>query len=542
MTSQTALTRFSHRPLVALVAAGVTSILVLGGCSASLPSSSPGAIPQPDPLISQAPEGFEEYYGQIIEWGTCDVADIVPSYMAAPQDPDNYQCATVSAPMNWDDPDSTPIELGVARYVGAADGGERPPLFYNLGGPGGGAIDSLVGFTTSILTDQVADSFYIVALDPRGVGLSTPLWCMTDEERDEDNALTLDFTDMSTEELLAWNETEVARLGNQCLERNGDILGFVDTDSAARDFDMVRAVLGAEVMDYLGFSYGTLLGATYADLFPEHVGRFVLDGALDPAMNVNEVSAAQIGGMEASLNNWIETCVAEGECPLGDSLEAGQQTMMDFFAAVEEEPLETSDPSRPLTLGLAETAVVGSLYSTESYSLLTQGMAQALGSDDGSILLFLADFFNNREADGTYSANSSDAFLSINMLDYEPVGTPEEWEVEARELREKYPILGADAGFASAGLDAWPVESRSGRRVITAQGAPPMLIIGTTHDPATPYIMAENMHRELENSVLLTVEGWNHTAYSSGASACVTGAVDNFLLTGELPKDGTVCE
>ncbi len=536
-------TRAPHRPRRIIGALAATSMLVLSACTAgpSAPNATGPDVETP-PLSSQAPAGFEEYYGQSIQWQTCDPQAITPNLLSPPKDIENYQCATVEAPMNWEDPESPSIELGVARYLGDRKKGEevRPPLFYNLGGPGGGAVDSLSAVTQNILTAQVRDAFTVVALDPRGVGTSTPIWCMDDEERDADYALDVDFSDMSAEEVVAWNDEQLGKLGGKCLDRNGELLAYVDSDSAARDFDLVRALLGAETMDYIGYSYGTLLGAIYADVFPERVGRFVLDGVLDPSMDVNQVAAAQTAGMEASLYNWIESCVSTDKCPLGDTLEDGKTTMVEFFDRVSANPLSTSDPERPLTLGLARTAVVGSLYSTASYPILTQAMAAALNGD-GSAMLFLADYFNDRGVDGVYTANTADAFLAVNALDYEPVGTVEQWQEWADEISSKHPVLGGDFGFASAGLSAWPVESRSTRRAIIAEDAPEILLIGTTHDPATPYEMALNVHDTMAHTTLLTVEGWNHTAYSAEAGPCVTGAVDRFLLNGELPKEGTTC-
>lgn len=528
-----------------MMAASAVALLAVG-CTSSAPTlgADPTELPQAPaarPLTAQAPAGFEDYYSQSIDWQPCAEEQVVLPLMEAPKDLDKYQCATIEAPMNWDDVSSESIELGIGRYVGGRAGLDSPPLFYNLGGPGGGAVDSLAGVVANVLTKDVVQAYQIVALDPRGVGSSSPIWCMTDEERDEDNALDVDLTGMSTEEIVALADEEMADLGNQCVERNGDIVAFVDSDSAARDFDMARALVGAETLDYIGFSYGTMLGALYADIFPERVGRLVLDGALDPALDVNQVVALQTAGMEASLYNWIESCIAGKKCPLGSTLEEGKQTMIDFFDQVSAEPLETGDPLRPLTLGLARTAVVGSLYSTQFYPTLTLAVGQAL-EGDGSTLLFLADYFNDRDMDGTYLSNSGDAFVAINSLDYAPVGTIEEWEVEGARLKAENPVLGGDGMFASAGLAAWPVQSRASRSPITSTDIPPLLIIGTTHDPATPYAMAESLHAAIPSSVLLTVEGWDHTAYNAGASPCVISAVDNFLLKGELPEGAVVCQ
>lgn len=518
------------------------ALTLTAGCSASSSSESSSKTPPPlDKEQMGTPDGFESYYSQQVNWRACEAEEITPSLSPRPSDLSAYECGTLKAPLDWEDSKSIPIELGVARYVPGREGAARQPLFFNLGGPGGDAVNSLSSVVNNIFTDNVTNHFQVVALDPRGVGVSTPVQCLTDEERAEEEQESISLDGMSPQERTAWYQTEMSELGNKCLEKSGEILGFVDTHSAAKDFDMARAVLGFEKMDYVGYSYGTLLGLTYADLFPTHVGRFVLDGVMDPAMTANEVSASQLQGMEESLYHWIEYCQAEGKCPLPGDLEGGKQWLIEFINGVEENPIPTGDPDRPLSANLAGTAIIGSLYSTETYPLLKEGLA-AGAAGDGSTLLFLADFFNDREADGTYASNSSDAFMAINALDYEPVGTPEDWERDRLDLEARFPVLGKGFGFASAGLDSWPVKSSTPRRPLSAEGAPEMLLVGTTHDPATPYVMAENVNQAIDNTVLLTVEGWNHGAYRRSSPKCVTSIVDTFLINGELPAPGTVCD
>lgn len=519
-----------------LVAALLT-IALLGGCA-----SEPAAVSRPHTSAKQeAPAGFQKYYDQKVDWQQCTSRTIVHPMMNLPADMQNYQCAMLIAPMNWDDPTSEPIELGVARYTPGKKGDQLPALFYNLGGPGGGSVDSIVSVVENIWTDKVARNFQTIALDPRGVGLSTPISCLTDAEKDEEAYEVVDLEGMTAQQIVDLYEDETELLGAKCLQRSGEVLGYVDSESAARDFDMVRAALGFAEFDYVGFSYGTLLGAIYADLFPQHVRHFVLDGVLDPALNANEVSALQLEGMEASLYHWMESCQETSGCPLPDDFEDAKQWMINFIEETTENPIPTGERDRPLSGNLAYTAVIGSLYSTDTYELLTDGMIQA-ADGDASTLLFLADFFNDREVDGTYSTNGEDAFVAINYLDYEPAGTVEEWEAASKDLGERFPVLGPDFGYSSAGLNKWPVESRWVRQPIYAKDAPEMLLIGTTHDPATPYVMAESLHEAIDNSVLLTVDSWEHTAYSRDASTCVTSIVDEFLLTGALPADGTVCD
>lgn len=528
-------------PLIAL------SALVLGGCgSPAVPEpgsqSKPGAAQSEqskEPDSGSAPAGFESFYSQKIQWKPCEAEQIVPPMMAPPSDISGFQCATIQAPMNWDDPDSEVIELGIARHLTQGNE-EAPALFFNLGGPGGDAVNSISAVVSNVLTLELVEAFQVVALDPRGVGSSTPIWCMTDEERDADIAREVDTSSLTTEERIALYTQETKDFGRQCLDRNGEIIGYVDSDSAARDFDMARALLGQEKFDYIGFSYGTVLGAIYAELFPSTVGKMVLDGAVDPALNINELSAAQLEGMEQSLYHWIEDCQSGNKCPLGSDLETGKQKMIEFFTQVEAAPLVTNDPDRPLNGSLASTAVIGSLYSVDMYPILSEAISRAFDGD-GSTMLFLADYFNSRDSTGAYTDNSSDAFVSVNSLDYEPVGTPEEWEASAADLAARFPVLGSEFGFASAGMDAWPVKARIGRHRITAPGTPEILVIGTTHDPATPYFMSQNLASDLENGVLITVEGWDHTAYGRGAGDCVVSAVDQFLLEGTVPSEGLVC-
>lgn len=526
-----------------ILAIAATAVIFLGGCAANQtePVETPASLEAGAPNAEQSgATSYERYYTQDVRFEPCSADQVTSDWASPPKDLDRYYCTKIFAPLNWDDPQSAPIELAVARYSPAGGDENRRLLFFNLGGPGGDAVQSFSVFNSMILPEDILEAYDTVAVDPRGVGQSTAVTCWDTKERDKFFARTEPgWQDMTLEETLAKASEELGEIGTQCASGSDDLLGYVDTDSAARDFDLVRVLLGQEKMDYLGFSYGTLLGATYADLFPDNVGRFVLDAALDPSFDVNQVTALQAQGMEESLYNWIETCQSQPGCPLTGDLESGKQQMVDFFAAVDKEPIATADPARELTGSLARTGVIGSLYSTDSYELLTMGMDSALAGD-GTILLTLADFYNGRGIDGTYT-NTQDAFLAINALDYQPVGTPEQWLAQAQELAATYPVFGPDFGFASAGLDAWPVTARVKRSPISGVGTPEILIIGGTHDPATPYVMAEAMAASFENGILVTRDGWGHGSYERGASGCILDAVTPFLLEGTAPADGTVC-
>ena len=370
--------------------------------------------------------------------------------------------------------------------------------------------------------------------------------CLSDEQLDAYNSAGSilgeddDRAEETPEEIVASLSDELAAIAAGCEKLSGEIFRHIDTVSAAKDFEMMRRVLGQEEFDYLGYSYGTFLGATYAGLYPQVVGRMVLDGAIDPALSIDEVSELQMRGFEASISHWIDGCLAGGGCPLSGTTEEATRQLVDFLDGLEAAPLETSDESRPLTKNLAITAIVGSLYWDGGYDILTEAMNAAISGEDGSRLLFLADSYNDRNEDGTYSTNGTEALIAVNNLDYSPLGTIEDWAADAATLERELPVLGSIAGYASAGLDAWPTAHAS-REAIHATGAAPILVIGTTHDPATPYVMAESLAKELDSGVLLTNEGWEHTAYSKGANSCIVSAVESYLLEGTVPEAGMSC-
>ena len=483
---------------------------------------------------------IQAYYNQGITWGKCAQGTFDSYRGINSSDPNEYQCAFLKAPLDWDNPDGDQITLALAIHRSGAK--DAPALFINPGGPGGPVVSALPYYSAQGLGESVVKAYDIVALDPRGVGDSTPVFCMTDEEKDEYNAgAETDGVDDSPQSAIAEAEEGSRDLADGCRDHSGSIFEHIDTVSAARDFDMVRAVNGQDKLNLLGYSCGTFLGATYAGLFPERVGRFVLDGALDPTLSVNEVSALQMRGLDASLQHWISDCATQSSCPMGRNLQEGIETVRSFLDALEESPMRTNDPNRPLTENLAVTALTGAMYNTQWWPQLTQAFGMAWQKNDGSGLLAIADTLNSRNPDGTYQDNSFDAINAINNLDYSPEGTIEQWAAQVETLKNELPILGKYVGYPSAGLEAWPTK-HAPRSRITAQGADPIVVIGTTNDPATPYSMAQGLSGQLASGVLVTVEGWNHTAYRRGANQCVTRAVEDYFVKGTVPTDGLMCQ
>lgn len=515
-------------------------MVVLPVLSPSLQRSATPAQSAPD--ISATTR--ESFYSQQIEWSACDRDRITLAGIRLNPTMSEYQCATLKAPLDWDEPGGEQITLSLAVHRSGAD--DAPMLFYNLGGPGAQAVRSLVYQIEENLGDALVDHYDIVALDPRGVGGSTPVTCMTDEQKDAYNAHGSPIEgaagkteSMTPQQIVDAADARISTIAAGCRLLSGSLFEHIDTVSAATDFDMVRAVLGKDELHYLGFSYGTFLGATYADLFPDRVGRFIFDGAIDPAMSVNDVSDLQMRGFEKAMGHWVDVCLSEADCPVSGTHDEGVAQISDFLSSLANAPLDTVDPERPLTQNLALTAMIGMLYSEQSYPLLKQALAQAVTHGDGSQLLVIADYVNDRNSDGTYSS-STDALIAVNNLDYGPAGTIDEWAMNADTLKKELAVFGGFAGYTSAGLDQWPT-SHAPRRPISASGAAPIVVIGTTHDPATPYVMSVNLAAQLSSGVLVTNEGWDHTAYSKVANPCVRGAVESYLVDGEVPEQGLTC-
>lgn len=513
-----------------IVVAGVL-VAVMAGCSTSdpvdPPSPSPSSSPTRGPSSVGVPEGFEEFYGQEVDWSSCG-------------EDDDFECATFEAPMDWSDPDSERIDLAVMRLP--ATGESQGSLLMNPGGPGASGMEFVEGFA-GMMDDEIKAAYDLVGWDPRGVGDSSAVECFDDGRKDEEFAD--DEAATTVEDAVAEQDEFV----DACAKNSGELLEFVDTQSSARDMDMLRAALGDDHLTYLGMSYGTRLGATYAGLFPETAGRLVLDAAVDMegTEDSDQMIVDQLAGFEASLRAYVEDCLAGATCPLTGTVDEGLAQVSALLVGLKAAPLPTDDGERLLTNSLATTGVIQALYAEELWEVLSMGLDQAIHEGDGTMLLLLADFYNGREDDGTYD-NSSDAQRAINCLDI-PQGAEEDWaERSARmdaKLREVAPTL---MGPASEGAEVsvpgcthWPFPVVEPTFDMSAVGAEPIMVIGTTGDPATPFAWSEALAQTLDSGFLVTREGEGHGSYVSAESSCIDDAVNAFLLEGTVPDEPLTC-
>lgn len=496
--------------------AALLASLTLAGCVApvhqtTLPSGAPAAEPT-------APAGLARFYGQSVQWSDCDAAD---------------ECAQVEVPLDYADPAGDTVQIAVAR-VRADEPDPAGAILVNPGGPGASAIDFLAS-ARLIVSPEVRDEYDLVAYDPRGVGRSTPVDCLDDSELDGLFAADFDVdSDAGLAEMIqAWGD-----FAQGCAERTGPVLAHIDTVTAARDMDVVRAVIGEPRLDYLGYSYGTKLGATYAALFPEQVGRMVLDSALDPRLDGDEMATGQAVGFESALRAYVADCLGESRCPLSGSVDEALTQIRDLLDEARTDPLPTSS-GRRLTGSLAFTGLAYPLYSQSMWPDLTTALRGALGGD-GTVLLALSDAYYDRSADGRYTTNTSVAFNAINCLDLPAATDVPTMREEAEQVEQLAPTVGRFFAYSGALCARWPVPPVGSLDDYSAEGAAPIVVIGTTNDPATPYVWAQSLSEALSSGVLLTHVGEGHGAYGLG-NECLTEAVDDYWLDGTVPEDGTRC-
>jgi pimeloyl-ACP methyl ester carboxylesterase len=324
-----------------------------------------------------------------------------------------------------------------------------------------------------------------------------------------------------------------------CQQRAGKVLSHVSTVEAARDMDILRAVLGDERLTYVGASYGTFLGATYAELFPQRTGRLVLDGAMDPSLPAETLNRDQTAGFETAFQAFAADCVKTADCPLGTaSPQAAAARMRAFFRKLDAKPVPT-DEGRELGESLATIGVIAAMYDEAAWPQLREALTRAMGGE-GSGLLALADSYYEREPDGTYS-NLMYANAAVNCLDLPPAyAGPADAEKAVPSFEKASPVFGRGLAWAALNCTYWPTPATGRPHRITAEGAPPLLVVGTTRDPATPYKWARSLASQLSSGVLLTYDGDGHTAYGRG-SDCIDTAINTYLLEGTPPTDGKRC-
>ena len=565
---------------------GVLAVLVggcLSACGTGLAPAAGGSATVAGPI----PSGLESFYRQAVTWYPCAATDGVEKASettarasasttaatasaqatAAPSsdgatgatgtagsleeetDTATFSCAVITVPLDYANPKGETISIAVKKRA-ATGGHAQGALFINPGGPG----DSGVSFAEragNAFSPDLLNAYDIIGFDPRGVGSSTAITCSSDDDSSSSTAEPSTSAGATAspsagteasggESYEEWAEStrqSFQELTEQCASHTepAALLDHVDTVSAARDLDILRALAGQEKLNYLGFSYGTYLASVYAETFPGNTGRMVLDGAIDPSLSLAEQGLGQAKGFEQALRTYVDYCQNSTGCPLSGGTDAGVQQIRDLITSANSTPLATGDPNRTVTGSDIVAALSEYLYTTEqNWEPLNKALDQAINHRDGSA------FAATEEQDAASKDDSGGAFQAVTCLDYPVEGDKTTWAAQYEEAKRVAPIF----GNTSVGMDlvcsVWGHNGTRKPTQIHAHGAAPILVVGTTGDPATPYAWSKSLAEQLDSGQLLTWEGNGHTAYGGDAS-CVNDAVDTYLISGTMPKEGLTC-
>lgn len=518
----------------AALAASVTVLLPLTGCSDGGDKKS-----SPHAAAAAATTTPADLASQKLKWTPCPAPSTAEGGGSAPSPLPGgavWECAFMDAPLDYAEPEGDTIELALIRAKAIDEKKRIGSLIFNFGGPGASGVATLPAFGTEY--DKLRTRYDLVSFDPRGVGRSAGVECEDDAQLDARYEGDGTPDDAAEEKAFAEDaKTYVAA----CEKNSGKVLPFVGTTNAARDMDLMRQVLGDDKLYYFGISYGTELGGVYAHLFPENVGRSVLDAVVDPTEDAEQSSLGQAEGFQLALDNFAEDCADRGDaCKLpGSTAEEVEQGVSGLLDRLEKKPVPGIG-SRKLTQTQATSGIASALYSKETWPLLEQGVDEADGGN-GALLLAFADSLNGRSEDGRYD-NSAAANTAINCADSKERFTLDETKEKLPAFRDASPVFGDYLGWGLMACTGWPVAGAWDTADVSAKGAAPVLVIGNTGDPATPYAGAKAMAEELGEGVgvEMTYKGEGHGAYNSG-SACVQKAVGGYLLDGKVPDAGTVC-
>jgi pimeloyl-ACP methyl ester carboxylesterase len=520
--------RSSARRLVSLVAvAGAVSTLLAGCFLIPHPEPRPAATSHVTTHTDEkVPADLERFYTQSLTWRTVG---------------ERLDATSIEVPLDWSKPTGKTIKIAMSRH--RATGQRIGSLLINPGGPGGSGYDFVEQSADYIVTPSVLARYDVIGFDPRGVGRSTPVVCYTDPKK-QDQLLygTYDQPYGSAGWAKQLDQREKDWVA-ACQKNTGDLLGHLDAASVARDMDVIRAVLGDTEMHYLGYSYGTYLGTMYAQLFPQKVGRMVLDGAIDPQVDQLDALATQMAGFDSALKAYLTDCLAKKSCPFSGTPDQAMTQVRTVLDTVDAQKLVASD-GRKLDSATLGTGISETLYSEQSWPDLTQ-MFTSLRKGDADPVFQQADAYNGRTDSGHYDGNGNEIYTAVTC-DETTIGT-DGVDVfgDLAKLDAAAPILGKyfaydDTAVLEAACDNWPVKPAKLPTTFDAPGAKPIVVIGTTNDPATPYQQSVSLSKQLSSGFLITHHGEGHTVYAQG-DKCVDDTVDAYLIDGNLPASDPDC-
>ena len=523
----------SSRPRVrsAALAFAIGALAVLAGCTGSVisghglasggstSSSPPSSLP---PAPTPSPIAFQDCTAAL----PTKLLGLPPARLADLK----FGCGTISVPQDYADPSGSQLRLVLLRIHDVTDTAPIGSLLVNPGGPGGSGVELALGLLKK-LPPTILAHFDVIGFDPRGVGLSSPVDCLSDAQEQQ---LTFASPDVRTASGFDRAKQLAKLFASDCTNEYGAALADYNTVQTARDMDQIRQAVGDDKLNYLGFSYGTELGAQYIHLFPQRVRVAVLDGAVDPLYGPIESAEKQLKGFEDGFDQFANWCIAHDPCR---SIGNPRQAVSKIVAAAQRKPLAATGTDRTVSANLVLTGVAEALYSRSDWRSLGRALVDGR-SGDGKGLLDLADKYYQR-AHGKYT-NLFDAFNTISCNDSPPGPSDATIRSLIRRWSSQYPLFGAQFAAGLFTCQQWQPKRTVPPLPTAPDSAHPVLVIGNVHDPATPYQGAKDLTKTLGNARLLTWIGEGHTSYLEGSS-CVDNYVDDYLVKGTLPPAGATC-
>ena len=492
------------------------------------------------------PRGLENFYNQDIDWQDCS------------NETTTFQCGTVTVPVDYDHPDGQTITIALKKLPALDGDAEHGSLFLNPGGPGESGI-RMVETGAPMFAAGLRSSYDIIGFDPRGLGQSTPITCWSEDEvnqslTDTKNGKSSTLSEiMATDAVFSKNPSAQERTDRgaanaaRCAKYSQvpELLDHVGTRDVARDLDVLRATNGNAKLNYLGTSYGTYIGALYADLFPGRVGRTVLDSAMDPSKRLaDQIRAEQVTFKEGVLRQYVEHCQAQSACPLTGSTDEAVAQLAAFVDGLDKNPLTAPDSDATVNTPDATDIIQQLAVVQPDWDTLTAMLTPAMTNHDGTLMV-KAKQGSNKSSTMTAKAaisvaNTMVASAAVICNDTPDTGgTTSELDAQAAAEEKAYPFFGGISNAMEAYCRGWGHRGKTPPQETRAEGSAPILVVGITGDTQTLYSWVQNLTGQLDNNRLLTVEGYGHGAFNR--NTCARTAITGFLVNGTVPADGATC-
>ena len=504
-----------------------------GGSTASPGGSNGGSQ-------SDAPQGLESFYNQTIDWKDCSDGTA------------SFQCGTVTVPLDYDHPDGQTITIALKKLPASDGNAEHGSLFFNPGGPGASGVEAMT--SAPRVSEELRAAYDIIGFDPRGVGQSTPITCWTNDEikqhlanPSDDAGPTDPLKGITSTNNPAQNKIDRGTANAaRCAQHSQvpELLDHVGTRDVARDLDILRATNSNTKLNYLGISYGTYIGAIYADLFPGHVGRVVLDSAVDPSKREIDSITETVAFKEGVLREYVEHCQAQDGCPLTGSTDEAVAQLAAFVDGLDKNPLTAPDSDATVNTQDATVIIQRLAVAQPDWEALTAMLTPAMTNHDGTLMVKAKQGSNKSSTmpveAAAYIANSEIMFAAVICNDDPDAGgTASDWDAQAAAEKKAYPFFGGTSSAMDAYCRGWGHRGKTPPQETRAKGSDPILVVGIKGDIQTLYSWAQSLAGQLDNGHLLTVEGYGHGAF--GTNSCASTAITGFLVNGTMPAEGTTC-